>query len=143
MAGQQRYCRKPGIANLKAIMLSILLLTGCATADYAQLADVGTTAIAINSGFVEGNPVWGGASWPVMLVVKLGMNEAIKHTPTETCEPLLMFSTMLGSGAALWNIGIIAWSGPAAIPVAAMLWAWQWDNWTQDSVNDCQKGGVF
>ena len=52
---------------------------------------------------------------------------------------LMMWSTLLGSGAALWNIGIIAGSGPAAIPVAAR----QWDNWTQDSVNDCQKGGVF
>ena len=56
---------------------------------------------------------------------------------------LMMWSMLLGSCAALWNIGIIAWSGPAAIPVAAMLWAWQWDNWTQDSVNDCQKVGVF
>lgn len=128
---------------MKAFLLFALLLTGCATADYAQMADIGTTAIGLERGFVEGNPVWGGANWPAIAVVKLSVNEAIKHTPKETCEPLLMWSTLLGSGAALWNIGIIAGSGPAAIPVAAMLWAWQWDNWTQDSVNDCQKGGVF
>ena len=127
--------------KLSAAALCIAISGGCATADYAQLADVTTTAVFMETGLgVEGNPVWGGANWPVMIVVKLGVNEAIKHTPTETCEPLLMFSTMLGSGAALWNIGIMAGSGPAAIPVAAMLWAWQWDNWTQDSVNDCQRG---
>ncbi len=128
---------------MKAILLSALLLTGCATADYAQLADVGTTAIALNSGFVEGNPVWGGAGWQVIAAVKIGATQAIKLTPQEVCEPGLFGLTVAGFGAALWNIGVMAGSGPAAIPVAAMLWAWQWDNWTQDSVNDCQKGGVF
>ncbi len=128
---------------MKAILLSALLLSGCATADYAQMADVGTTAIALNSGFVEGNPVWGGAGWQVIAAVKIGATQAIKLTPQEVCEPGLFGLTVAGFGAALWNIGVMAGSGPAAIPVAAMLWAWQWDNWTQDSVNDCQKGGVF
>ncbi len=123
---------------MKAILLSALLLTGCATADYAQLADVGTTAIALNSGFVEGNPVWGGAGWQVIAAVKIGATQAIKLTPQEVCEPGLFGLTVAGFGAALWNIGVMAGSGPAAIPVAAMLWAWQLDNWTQSAITDCQ-----
>jgi hypothetical protein len=129
--------------KLTALALT-LALSGCATADYAQLADVGTTIIGIESGLaVEGNPVWGGASWPVIAVVKIGVTQAVKLTPKEVCEPGLMGLTLAGSGAALWNVGVIAGSGPAAIPVVLGLWYWQWDNWTQDAVNDCQAGGVL
>lgn len=126
--------------KLPIIALTIAL-SGCATADYAQMADVATTAIAIESGLgVEGNPVWGGASWPVIAVVKIGVTQAVKLTPKEFCEPGLMALTLGGSGAALWNIGVMAGSGPAAIPVVLGLWYWQWDNWTQDSISDCQRG---
>jgi len=124
-----------------AALALTLALTGCATADYAQMADVATTAIGIESGLgVEGNPVWGGAEWPVMFVVKLGAVQILKETPKEVCEPGLMGFTLAGSGAALWNIGVMAGSGPAAIPIVLGLWYWQWDNWIQDSVNDCQRG---
>ena len=34
--------------------------------------------------------------------------------------------------AAAWNIGVMAGSGPAAIPVALWLALWQWDSWTVD-----------
>lgn len=129
--------------KLSAIPL-ILALTGCATADHYQLADVATTIIGIESGLgVEGNPVWGGASWPVIAVVKIGVTQAVKLTPKEFCEPGLLSLTLAGSGAALWNIGVIAGSGPAALPVVAGLWWWQWDNWNKAAVDDCQKGGVF
>jgi hypothetical protein len=124
---------------MKVLLLSALLLTGCATADYAQMADIGTTAIGLESGFVEGNPVWGGANWPVMAVVKIGVTQAVKLTPPEVCEPGLFWLTIAGSGAAIWNVGVIAGSGPAAIPVAIGLWWWQWDNWQADAVMDCQK----
>ena len=130
--------------KLSAAALCIAISGGCATADYAQMADVTTTAVFMETGLgVEGNPVWGGANWPVMIVVKLGVNEAIKHTPTETCEPLLMFSTMLGSGAALWNIGVIAGCGPAAIPVIIGLTWWQWDAWQASAIADCKKPFFF
>lgn len=44
-------------------------------------------------------------------------------------------------GAALCNIGVMAGSGPAALPVVVgLLWWWQWDNWTQDAVIDGQQG---
>ena len=124
---------------MKALLLSCLLLTGCATADYAQMADVTTTAVFMETGLgVEGNPVWGGASWPVIAVVKIGVTQAVKLTPKEFCEPGLLSLTLAGSGAALWNIGVIAGSGPAALPVVAGLWWWQWDNWDKAAVRDCQ-----
>jgi hypothetical protein len=124
---------------MKAILLSALLLSGCATADYAQIADVGTTIVGIESGLgVEGNPVWGGASWPVIAAVKIGVTQAIKLTPKEVCEPGLFGLTIMGSGAALWNIGVIAGCGPAAIPVIIGLWWWQWDNWQTEAINDCK-----
>lgn len=125
---------------MKAATIALTIaLSGCAT--YAQIADVATTAIAIESGLaIEGNPVWGGAEWPIMFVVKLGAVQVLKETPKEICEPGLMGFTLVGSGAALWNIGIMAGAGPAALPFVAALWVWQWDNWTQDSINDCQQG---
>lgn len=128
---------------MKAILLSALLLTGCATADYAQISDIGTTAIALNSGFVEGNPVWGGASWPVIAAVKIGATQAIKLTPQEVCEPGLFGLTVAGFGAALWNIGVIAGCGPAAIPVIIGLTWWQWDAWQASAIADCKKPFFF
>ncbi len=124
---------------MKAILLSALLLSGCATADYAQMADVGTTAIALNSGFVEGNPVWGGAGWPVIAAVKMGATQAIKLAPSEVCEPGLFGLTVAGFGAALWNIGVIAGCGPAAIPFIIGLTWWQWDTWQASAIEDCKK----
>jgi len=121
------------------IIAIILMLSGCATADYAQIADVGTTIVGIESGLgVEGNPVWGGSSWPVIAAVKIGVTQAIKLTPKEVCEPGLFGLTIMGSGAALWNIGVIAGCGPAAIPVIIGLWWWQWDNWQTEAINDCK-----
>jgi len=130
---------------MKSIILAIILmLSGCATADYAQIADVGTTIVGIESGLgVEGNPVWGGSSWPVIAAVKIGVTQAIKLTPKEVCEPGLFGLTIMGSGAALWNIGVIAGCGPAAIPVIIGLWWWQWDNWQTEAINDCKTPFSF
>jgi len=126
------------------IIAIILMLSGCATADYAQIADVGTTIVGIESGLgVEGNPVWGGSSWPVIAAVKIGVTQAIKLTPKEVCEPGLFGLTIMGSGAALWNIGVIAGCGPAAIPVIIGLWWWQWDNWQTEAINDCKTPFSF
>lgn len=126
------------------IIAIILMISGCATADYAQIADVGTTIVGIESGLgVEGNPVWGGSSWPVIAAVKIGVTQAIKLTPKEVCEPGLFGLTIMGSGAALWNIGVIAGCGPAAIPVIIGLWWWQWDNWQTEAINDCKTPFSF
>jgi hypothetical protein len=122
---------------MKALLLA-LLLSGCATADYAQLADVGTTAVGFSQGFVEANPVLSGLPIAGIAVAKIGITQGFKLAPKEFCEPGLFVLTLSGSGAALWNIAVIAGSGPAAIPVIAGLWAWQWDNWQADAVKDCQ-----
>ncbi len=54
--------------KLTAIALT-LAISCCATADYAQIADVATTAIAIESGLaIECNPVCGCAELQVMFV---------------------------------------------------------------------------
>ena len=45
--------------------------------------------------------------------------------------------TAAGYGAALWNIGIMAGSGPAAIPLILGLTIWQWENWEKDAVKVC------
>jgi hypothetical protein len=89
---------------------------------------------------VEGNPVWGGASWPVIAAVKIGVTQVVKQTPKEFCEPGLFWITAGGYGAALWNIGVIAGSGPASLPLIAGLWWWQWENWNQAAIDDCQRG---
>ena len=125
--------------KLKTLALICMLVSGCASvADKAQWADVGTTAVALNSGFSEGNPIWNGASWPIMAVAKLGTVQVIKQTPQHICEPGLMGFSLVGSGAALWNLGVIAGAGPAAFPVIAALWAFKWDDWVIDAKTNCQ-----
>jgi len=51
-----------------------------------------------------------------------------------------MVFTLAGSGSALWNIGVMVGSGPAALPIVAGLWWWQWENWNQAAIDDCQRG---
>lgn len=117
-----------------------ILLGGCAHADYAQIADSSTTAIALSSGFAEANPIFGGASWPVITVVKLGATQVVKQMPPDICRPGLMGLTVGGYSAALWNIGVLAGSGLAAVPVALGLAIWQWDNWVANAQSQCPLG---
>lgn len=124
----------------KWILPLAILLGGCAHADYAQIADSSTTAVALSSGFSEANPVFAGASWPVIAAVKLGATQVVKQTPPDICRPGLLGLTVGGYSLALWNIGVIAGSGPAAVPVALGLALWQWDNWTADAQNQCPLG---
>jgi hypothetical protein len=125
-----------------SVVVFVALLAGCAHADYAQLADSATTAVALSNGYVEANPLFGGLSWPIIAVVKLGVTQVVKQTPIEICEPGLLGLTVGGYGAALWNIGVMAGSGPAALPVALGLVVWQWDNWAKDAKNTCSLGIV-
>lgn len=92
-------------------------LVGCATADYGQLADSATTAVALSrEGFAEGNPLLGGMSWPWIAATKIVVTQAVKLTPPVICEPGLTGLALTGFGAAVWNIAVIAGSGPMAIP---------------------------
>lgn len=125
------------------IFLLVILLSGCATADYAQFADSGTTAIAFHHGYVESNPVLSGLPIAGIVAVKFGLTQVIKSTPKDFCEPGLFIFTLAGSGAAIWNIALLAGCGPAAFPLIAGLWFWQWDNWRLDAKNDCVRSQEF
>ena len=125
---------------LVAVLLSLIL--GCAHADRAQLADGATTWVALSSGFAEANPLLSSLSGPVILAVKVGVTQVVKQTPNEVCEPGLLGLTVAGYGAALWNIGVMAGSGPAAIPVALALALWQWDSLAVDARDTCSPGIV-
>lgn len=127
---------------LKPLLLA-LLLSGCATADYAQLADVGSTAAAFHYGFIESNPVISGLPIAGIAAAKVVLNTGIKLTPKEVCEPGLFMSTLAGTGAALWNIALICGSAPAAIPIIAALWFVYWDEWQEAAVRDCEESHQF
>lgn len=103
--------------NLWPILVLSAALAGCATADYGQLADSATTAVALSNGYIEANPLLGGMSWPWIAVTKIAVTQVVKLTPPEICEPGLTGLALTGFGAALWNIGVMAGSGPASIPI--------------------------
>jgi hypothetical protein len=127
------------VSKLKVFSLSLLLLgsAGCATADWAQIADSTTTAVALEAGFSEGNPLFHGMSWPVIAVAKIGATQGAKLLPEPYCEYSLFWLTVTGYGVALWNIGVMLGSGPAALPfVAAITWGF-WDDWQVASQTDC------
>lgn len=118
-------------------LVALLSVSGCSWADRAQIADATTTAIALNSGYAEANPVLGGLSAPAIAAVKIGATQLVKLTPPEICEPGLTVLTVGGFAGALWNIGVMAGSGLAAIPfVIGLTWA-AWDDWRADAKATC------
>lgn len=122
---------------LKSLIVSVGLLSGCATADWAQMADSATTAIALEQGFSEGNILWGNANWPVITAVKLGVTQGAKLLPEPYCQGGLMGLTVTGFGAAIWNVGVLLGSGPAALPFMLLLTGWGWEVWWQDAQQTC------
>ena len=121
-----------------ALLLGLGLLGGCAHADYGQLADSATTAVALSQvGFAEGNPLLTGLNWPEIAAVKIVATQAVKFTPPILCEPGLMALTITGYNAALWNLALLAGSGPAAIPFMVILTGIGWEVWWQDAQQTC------
>lgn len=120
------------------VLVLIGSLAGCAHADYGQLADSATTAVALSrAGFAEGNPLFAGLNWPEIAAAKIAVTQAVKFTPTGICEPGLMALTVGGYNAALWNIALLAGSGPAAIPFMVILTGVGWGWWWQDAQQTC------
>lgn len=107
------------------------------------MADIGTTALAIRDGFVEGNPILSGLNVPQIAAVKIGITQAFKFAPNDFCYPGLWGLTAAGYGAALWNIGVMLGSGPAALPVIIGLFWWQYDDWYRSSVRSCNDPWHF
>lgn len=125
------------VGNMRALLLGLLLLSGCATADFGQLADSATTAVALEAGFSEGNPLFHGPSWPVIAGVKLGVTQVAKVLPEPYCSGALFGLTATGFGAAIWNFGVMLGSGPASLPfMAGTLWHF-WDEWQLAAQSDC------
>lgn len=115
----------------------IALLYGCSHADWAQVSDSATLSIALDRGFQEANPVFSGMSGPMIAASKIALTQAVKFTPLSICEPGLVGLTVAGYGGALWNIGVMAGSGIAALPVVLALTVWQWDTWRHDALYTC------
>ena len=95
----------------KALLLA-LLLSGCAAADRAQLADGVTTIIGLNAGFSEANPVWGHASGPVIAATKIGVTQVVKLTPPAVCEPGLLGLTVAAPLASTYRR---SWRAPSGM----------------------------
>jgi len=127
------------LALLSAVLVAVLVLwmTGCAHVDRAQGLDGVTTIIALENGFSEANPLFGSMNGPAIFAVKIAVTQVVKLTPEPICQPGLLGLTVTGYGAALWNIGVMAGSGPAAIPLILGLTLWQWDNWEKSAVQTC------
>lgn len=116
----------------------VALLAGCATADYGQLADSATTAVALSrEGFAEGNPLLSGMSWPWIAATKMAITQAVKLTPPAICEPGLVGLSLGGFGAALWNIAVMAGSGPAALPLIVVGGGLLWESSVADAKATC------
>lgn len=116
----------------------VALLAGCATADYGQLADSATTAVALSrEGFAEGNPLLSGMSWPWIAATKIAITQAFKLTPPVVCEPGLLGLSLGGFGAALWNIAVLAGSGPAALPLIVVGGGLLWESSVADAKATC------
>lgn len=135
---QQKRCRL-----IASALLAVTILAGCAAADRGQSADVLSTYAAFQQGFSEGNPVMAHLTIPEMFAVKLGLTQAVKFLPDPYCTGGLWALAGVGYSAALWNVGVILGSGPAAIPVVVGLWWWQWDDWRDSSYRTCQDPWHF
>lgn len=118
-------------------MVLLAAIAGCAHVDRAQIADSATTAVAITHGFTEANPLFADFSWPWIAATKIAVTQVVKLTPEPICEPGLMALTFAGYNAALWNIGVMAGSGPASIPVMVLVTWFGWDLWWNDAQQVC------
>lgn len=114
---------------------------------YIQLADVGTTAVAIAGGLgSEGNPLLstlteGPAGFVALAGLKLGMTAYARTKPPERCVRTLRIKNALTGGAVLNNIAIIAGAasgGAVAAGVIGGVLAW---HYTEDSAAaECAAG---
>ena len=67
--------------KLAILLLFAATIASCSWADRAQIADATTTAIALNSGYAEANPVLGGLSAPAIAAVKIGATQLLTSSP--------------------------------------------------------------
>ena len=119
--------------RLPSIILAALL-TGCSSvpstpyvAHVGQAADSMSTVVALNLGWVEGNPVVAGNLW--LLAAKPMLPALIQLAPDEACQPLHRVFAHGGFGPAVHNVALllgasspVAWG--AAVLSIPILWDW-------------------
>lgn len=119
-------------------VLGLSLVTGCSTMERGQLSDVGTTFIGFQRGFIEKNPIMRGLDIREMLVVKLVIASSLKlFVPEPVCTPMAWSVGTVGYGAAAWNIGVMAGSGPAGVGLFAIAAYFLKDNWWNSAKYTC------
>ena len=123
---------------MKSLFLGTILsflLIGCSTVDHGesgQIADIGTTAIGLSEGFVEGN-----VAWPLVLPMKLVMNEQAELLVEEDCNNVKKWLSTTGWGAAGANISTIAVGAftPASAIIGVAAGTFAYNNYKQS--NEC------
>jgi hypothetical protein len=94
-----------------------------------QAADIGSTALALSQGFVEGNPVVAGAlSTPAgtaaIIALKLAGPSLANNLSLDNCTAVRAGLAAAGWSAAVWNIAAVAGAGMGVGAVLAMVTAW-------------------
>lgn len=118
--------------------LGILSIVSCSTMERGQLADVGTTYIAFERGFVEGNPILSGLSIAEIFAVKFVVTESIRwFVPEPVCTPTSWTASFIGYGAASWNVGVMAGSGPIGVGLYLIAAYLLKDNWIASARYSC------
>ena len=115
-------------------LIAALLISGCTTvpgtryvAHLGQGTDSLSTVIALNLGWVEGNPIVAENLW--LLGIKPILPALIQFAPPEACSPTHRIFAHLGCAPGLHNLALIAGAGTgASIAVGVMsipiLWSW-------------------
>ena len=117
-----------------SVILAVLLLVGCSSvpstryaSNIGQAADSMSTVIALNLGWVEGNPIVAGNLW--LLAVKPVAPTLIRFAPKSACQPLHRAFAHGGFGPAAHNVALllgasspVAWG--AAVLSILVLWDW-------------------
>lgn len=91
-------------------------------ADAGQLADKGTTALALTAGYTEGNPLLADLSPAGMIALGVGVvalrKIVIADLPMAECLAGTRVISSIGWGAAAWNAALLA---GAATPLGAVI----------------------
>ena len=119
--------------RLPSLILAALL-TGCSSvpstpyvAHVGQATDSMSTVVALNLGWVEGNPVVAGNLW--LLAAKPMLPALIRFTPDEACQPLHRIFAHGGFGPAIHNVALLL-GAPSSVAWGALLVSvpilWDW-----------------
>lgn len=105
-----------------------------------QLADIGSTAIALSSGLSEMNPL---AATPVGMAAvvgaKVGLVKLVESFPLQDCVASKAMLGGLGWGAAGWNIGIMVATAPVALAAGLVSGIYFWQQSKASAPTNCVK----